>query len=170
MGIKTNNVSTGLTKKEKIAQLKIKHDKVFEKLGIINPIYIPKMAFGTPLSLAFFPSEFKDEKDIYTELVSRDYDSEDETRTLYKWKYNSNWDDPAVYSHKPFGHSSDVMHLIPLDELTPIVIDDDDADEFQIPDPDQDSPISELTIRDLAAMLTGKPVSMKPWLNKIMKG
>ena len=38
-----------------------------------------------------------------------------------------------------------------------------------MPDPDQDLPIDQLTIRDLAAILTGKPVSMKKWLNQIVK-
>jgi hypothetical protein len=38
-----------------------------------------------------------------------------------------------------------------------------------LPDPEKDPLISELTIRDLAAILLQKPVSNKEWLNNIIK-
>jgi hypothetical protein len=41
--------------------------------------------------------------------------------------------------------------------------------EFSMPDPEKDPLISELTIRDLAAILLQKPVSNKEWLNIIIK-
>ena len=41
--------------------------------------------------------------------------------------------------------------------------------DFSLPDPDTDPPINDMTIRDLAAIILGKPVSNKEWLNKIIK-
>jgi hypothetical protein len=160
---KTSN-EKNLSKKEKINLLKQKHEPLFSKLGIENPLYAPKMMFGSPLVFYMFESEIKEAKDLYTEKVTRDFDSEDETRTLYVWKYNPNY--IKNYETKETSHGE--MYVIPFSELTPI-IEDTDADEFDIPNPDDDAPFSELTIRDLAAILTGKPVSHKNWLNKIIK-
>ena len=63
------------------------------------------------------------------------------------------------------------MYLIPFTELTAIVEPKkvDPIYNFGIVDPDTDLPIDQLTIRDLAAILTGKPVSLKQWLNEIVK-
>jgi len=36
-------------------------------------------------------------------------------------------------------------------------------------DPDQDCPIDQMNIRDLAAILLKKPVSKKKWLNDLVK-
>ena len=66
MGLSTTGSNTGLTRKDKIAELKRKHNKLFEKLGIVNPHYIPKMFFGVPLSMPLFQSELKNGNDIYT--------------------------------------------------------------------------------------------------------
>lgn len=154
-----------LTKKEKIERLKQKHLPLFEKLGVVNPLFYPKLVFGSPEVFYLFPSELKHERDIYLEKVDSDYNSEDPTRSLYKWKYNPNYKED--YKRKPFQQSNDFISIIPFDELE-LIPEEDEADEFAIPDPDEDAPISQLTIRDLTAILTGKPVSHKQWLNKII--
>jgi hypothetical protein len=41
----------------------------------------------------------------------------------------------------------------------------DEIDNIEI----ADAPLSEITIRDLAAIMLMKPVSAKPWLNEIIK-
>jgi hypothetical protein len=174
MGLSTTkaNSNTSLTKKEKVAALFRKHAKLLESLGVVNPHYVPKMVFGTPLVTNFFPSELRDGKDVYTEKVSKDYRSEDESRTLYKLPHNPNWNkgpDNGGYATKPFGHTDDVMYIIPFSEFQPIVEKEAEYD-FGIGDPDEDPPLSELTIRDIAAILLEKPCSRKPWLNKIIKG
>jgi len=156
-------------KKTKIENLKTIHLKLFSKMGVTNPMYAPKMAYidNGERVISFFPSELERGEDIYTEFVSREYDSEDPTRTLYKWKYNPHYmseyrtSSPASINHT-------IRYIIPVDEL--IICEEAEAelDEFDMPDPDQDLPIDQLTIRDLAAILTGKPVSMKKWLNEIV--
>lgn len=166
MAISTKESNHGLNTKEKIEILKKNHVKLFEKLGVEDPLYIPKMVFGNPLVAVFFKSNLRKGKDIYTEKVSKSFDSEDETRTLYKWVHRSDWEDR--YPTRELGDANTPMHVIPFEEFEPIIDKKSDYD-FGLIDPDQDPPISELTIRDLAAMLTGKPVSLKPWLNKIIQ-
>lgn len=153
-----------LTKKEKIELLFEKHKELLNKLKISNPVFIPKMIFGSPLVFYLFPGELKNESDIYIEKVSKTYEPEDPERTLYKWKYNPHLSD---YETKNMGPTNEHCYVIPFSELIKVEL--DEADEFDIPDPTEDLPISELTIRDLTAILTGKPVSLKPWLNKIIK-
>ena len=41
--------------------------------------------------------------------------------------------------------------------------------DFSLPNLEIDPPINEMTIRDLAAIMLGKPVSKKEWLNHIIK-
>jgi len=163
---KNNNSNEPLTKKEKIDLLKQKHEPLFEKLGIADALFIPKMIFGSPPIFYLFPGELKAEKDIFIEKVSKEFEPEDPERTLYKWTFNPHY--KTDYDVKPIGASGDTCYIIPYSELTKIE-EFNEADEFDIPDPTEDLPISELTIRDLAAILTGKPVSFKPWLNKIIK-
>ena len=69
----------------------------------------------------------------------------------------------------PASEMQTIRYIIPVDELIACKLEEDILDEFDMPDPDQDLPIDQLTIRDLAAILTGKPVSMKKWLNEIVK-
>ncbi len=166
MSFTSNVFSKNMSKKEKIEALKQKHLPVFKKLGINNPIFLPKTVFGTPKVFYLFPSELRHERDIYTEKVDKEYNSEDPDRVLYRWKYQADY--KTRYPQKEFRNSSDFMSVIPVSELEIIQL-NEEAEEFNIPDPDEDAPFSELTIRDLTAILTGKPVSHKEWLNKIIK-
>lgn len=153
-----------MSNKQKIATLREEHEKTFEKLGVPEALYIPKMIFGTPPVLLFFRSELEQGKDIYTEKVSQDYDTLDEDRTLYVWKHNSNYKDEL--NTKPYGQ--DVMYYIPFSEFKPIAI-NKEAQKFDIPNPNDDAPFDEFMIRDLAAILWKEPVSQKAWLNDLVK-
>ena len=42
-------------------------------------------------------------------------------------------------------------------------------EDFDLPNPELDPHINEMTIRDLAAIMLNKPVSNKEWLNQIIK-
>lgn len=171
-GISTKrNTNETLDKKAKIEELKSYHKKTFAKMGVSNPFYSPKMSYfdSGERVVSFFPSEVEKGEDIYTEFVSRNYDSEDPTRTLYKWKYNPHY--ASEYrTTTPASEMQTIRYIVPVEELIVCSFEDEfPADEFDMPDPDQDLPIDQLTIRDLAAILTGKPVSMKKWLNEIVK-
>lgn len=167
MGISTKNVgNAGLSKKDKIAALQKEHEAKFKALGLENPHYVPKVCYGEPLVMPFFESELRVNKDVYTEKVSRDYISEDPTRTLYVWKHNPDWKN--MYNTKPFGHNpNDVMYLIPFTEFKPVTKPKKKLD-FGLINTDEDCNLQDATLRDLAAILLEAPVSRKDWLNEII--
>lgn len=118
---KLNREVMGLTpaeRKAKVTKLREEHEDYFQTEGKINALYIPKMAYRPSgkdeLHVSFFPSEMEKEKDIYTEFVSIDYDTEDPKRTLYLHKFNPHWKSEyeLITSNSGFQR-----HLIPVNEL-----------------------------------------------------
>lgn len=173
-------------KKEKVAWLREKHKKLFEIEGIGDKAkFIPKMAYVPHGSdervIALFSSEIGGGDDVYTEFVSADYEPEDPERRLWKWIYNPHYEEEYVQTepHPVTGH---VRFLIPVDEL--ILVKEakslistkktrksknQEALNFEdLPDPNEDAPIKELTIRDKCAIDWKLPVSRKNWLNKLI--
>ena len=169
------------TVKEKISDLYSLHKESFHKLGIENPVFIPRICY-TPVGekeavVSFFEQDFVKGKDIYTHFVSKGYESEDPQNRLWKWSYNPYYETEYKKSdpHPETGH---IRYIIPVDELElvddafinaaiggkklTLEIDDD------IPDPSLDLPLDQMTMRDLAAILLQKPVSRKEWLNQII--
>ena len=120
--IKTKSM-TPQERKAKVLELKKEHLNYFERTNNTNALYIPKMAYRPSgkdeLHVSFFPSEFQKGRDIYTEFVSIEYDSEDPKRTLYLLKHNPDWsnDYEIVTSSSGFER-----HIVPVSKL--IVIND----------------------------------------------
>jgi len=110
-------------RKAKVLELKEEHNNYFEQLNDKDVLYIPKMAYRPigkdDLHISFFPSELQKNKDIYTEFVSIDYESEDPKRTLYLINYNTNWKEEyeLITSNSGFER-----HIIPVNKLK--IIDD----------------------------------------------
>jgi len=136
-------VMTPAERKLKVAELRKGHEDYFQKEGIINALYIPKMAYRPSgkdeLYVSFFPSELKKEEDIYTEFVSMEMECEDPKRTLYFVKHNPYWKEEYEIHESRSGFQT---HLIPVSDLkilkdiTSKVKDIIDID-FNIPDPDE---------------------------------
>ena len=168
------------SKREKIAALLEKHKPLFEKIGVSNPVFIPKMAYPDmkELVISFYPSEANKGQDIYTEFVSRDYEPEDPQRRLYKWVYNPEY--ATEYKHsEPHPTTGDRRFLVPVDELIDVELEMVKAEEeksgqldaFNLKDApaaDSDLPYSAMTMRDYAAIQWQKPVSHKKWLNELI--
>ena len=167
-----------INRQEKTEELFKFHEGKFNMVGDDAPLFIPKCAYPpkgkNELHIGFFLSEIKKEKDIYTEFTSIDLDPEDPTRTLYKWRYNPHFEEeyektePAANGH--FRYLVPVSELIkiefgPEEEEVPTTFPDFD----EIMDPNTDAPLSQMTIRDLAAIMLQKPVSQKKWLNDLIK-
>ena len=79
-----NNDKKRMTPEERKASVKtlrVEHEYYFKESNNENAIYIPKMAYRPTgkdeLHVTFFPSELENNKDIYTEFVSIDYETED---------------------------------------------------------------------------------------------
>jgi len=168
------------TTKEKIEDLKKLHEEKFQKLGLNNPLFIPRKCY-IPMGevdqvVSFFEQDFAKGKDIYTHFVSKGYDSEDSQNRLWKWTYNPYYATEYKKSD-PHPDTGNVRFIVPVEELE--LIDDAyfnknapasvafDIDEA-IPNPNEDPLIEQMTIRDLAAILLKKPVSRKKWLNEIV--
>jgi hypothetical protein len=177
------NQTSGFNRKEKTEELMKYHQKVFSALGVPNPLYIPKCAYRPygkdELHMGFFKSELSRDQDIYTEYTSISLESEDPTRTLYKWKYNPFYDE-EYETTEPNGQGH-VRYLIPVSELIKVTAETKKTEPTKteveglfpdfdgIMDADLDAPLSSLTVRDLAAILLQKPVSNKKWLNDLIK-
>ena len=110
-----------MTPEERKASVKIlfkEHEEYFTDNKINNPTYIHKMAYRPPgkdeLHITFFPSELEKEKDIYTEFVSIEYESEDPKRTLYLMSHNPKWkkDYELITSNSGFKR-----HMVPVSSL-----------------------------------------------------
>jgi len=187
-GLSTTSNAEVKDNRQKIADLRKKHQPVFDALGVSDAIFIPKLAYRPKaegnvqledMHLAFFPGELNKGKDIYTEFANFDYEPQDPERALYRWRFNPHWETeyPKTEKHPQSGY----RYLIPVSELikiehdaskgaTSFALDDETqlAKDFDIPDPDTDLPLSQCTIRDLYAVLHNKPVSTKKWLNDII--
>lgn len=156
--------------RKRIEDLKKYHAGTFKKIGY-DVYYKPHMCYrpkGKDTQyISVFTSELKAGTDIYTEFASRYYVSEDSTRTLYKWTYNPSWMEDYAKESNPDGSAE--RYLIPVSELKVIPHVAEDAEiTLELNNPDIDMPIDQITIRDLAAVLLKKPVSMKSWLNDII--
>jgi hypothetical protein len=160
-------VLTTEDRKKRIADLRTKHQPVFELLGIPDALFFPKMAYypkgGDEKVLSFFPSELRKGYDIYTEFVSRDYTIEDSERTLWKWSYNPHWEEEYETTA-----DAQARCLIPVRELVKVQVPTKNDLNF-FSEEDLDCSLSEMTVRDLAAILLKKPVSNKAWLNNLVK-
>jgi hypothetical protein len=157
----------------KVQELRKFHQATFDALGKPNAEFIPKMAYipkgMDELHIGFFASELSRGVDFFTEFVNKDLLPEDPKRQLYLWKYNPYWQTeyPEVQS------GTYIFSMVPVTELYKVDIPETKLDaqqasnEFNITSLN-DAPISELTIRDLAAILLKKPISNKDFLNDII--
>jgi len=170
-------------KRDRLRQLREYHQTTLDAIGVEDAFFIPKLAYRpygkTEKVIALFYSEISKGADVYIEFTDKDYIPEDPERRLYKWRFNPHFEEE--YQHTETTSPGKHRYLIPIDELVLIekaiqnVIQEEEEEkeeerdiEFPMADPDKDLPIGQLTIRDFAAIMLKKPVSDKPWLNKII--
>ena len=113
-----NKSMTPQERKAKVFELRKEHENYFQTAGNINALYIPKMAYRPSgkdeLHVSFFPSELQKGRNIFTEFVSIEYDSEDPKRTLYLFKHNANWAEEYEVVTSSSGFE---RHIVPVSEL-----------------------------------------------------
>jgi len=170
-------------KKKKILELREYHEPIFERLGLDDIEFIPKLAFKpkglSEIMITLFASELKKGKDVYTEFVSKEYEAEDFQRSLWKWEYKNDW--KTRYRNNGSPIASGVQYYIPTSEL--VLVSRDNELIFNKPTVSKDfkndlksvlksAPkepaeplISQMTIKDFAAIIWKEPVSDKEWLN-----
>ena len=126
-------------RKAKVQELRKEHEDYFQTVGNINALYIPKMAYRPSgkdeLHVSFFPSELQKNRDIYTEFVSIEYDSEDPKRTLYLLEHNPTWDQEYEIVTSSSGFE---RHIVPVSNLKVINdVTDRNKDKVSITNPDE---------------------------------
>lgn len=182
MGIST--VTKEPSSAEKIAALREKHQSIFNYYGTPGALFYPKMAYKPKgkdeLYISFWASELRKGDNIFTEFVDRDYNSEDIERNLWLWRYNPHWE--QEYEQTEPNNIGHVRYLIPVSELRKVSVSEEElyagagvASKTEVSSldiskiDDSDPLVNEMTIRDFVAIMTGKPVSNKAWLNEIIK-
>lgn len=181
-------------KKLKLDQIREYHAPLIRDLGISPLDFNMKMPFydrNGRYVVGVFSSEFLKDKGFFFELVTRELDPLEADRKVYRIARNDNFKEEYEMNEKG-------SFLVPVDELRivnpqSVAISKDSAvlsnDKFfpkntPAPEPkpqpqpmfsskpqpsvDPDAPYSEMTIRDFMAIQTGKPVSLKPWLNELL--
>jgi hypothetical protein len=167
-----------VNRQEKTEELLQHHTWKFKMIQEENPLFIPKCAYipkgMSEQHIGFFQSEVKKGMDIYTEFTSIDLDPEDPKRVLYKWRFNPHYEEE--YSKTEPAANGHYRYLVPVSELMKIEFEQETPTQNSlfpnfdaIIDPDQDAPLNNITLRDLAAIILQKPVSQKQWLNEIIK-
>ena len=137
-----------------------------------------------------FKSEFEKPKGFFFELIDRNFMHLDPDRTVYRIPPSSSYEEEY---EKVDGQED--MYYVPLDELRIVdpssvaiskssaVTSSDTILKEKIREKTlenvvvskkvsvslEDIPYSDMTIRDYMAIHTGKPVSLKPWLNDLIK-
>jgi hypothetical protein len=171
-----STVSKPEDKRTKLKKLREFHQATLNEIGEPEARFIPKMAYRpygkTELHIAFFESEINKGDDVFVEFTSKELEPEDPKRTLYKWKFNPHYAEEYEQT-EPNENTGHVRFLVPVEELKVIkeYTDSENQASFNfddLPDPETDLPIEQITIRDLAAILLKKPVSNKKWLNEII--
>jgi hypothetical protein len=170
-------------KKAKLDAIRAHHRDLINDLGISPLDFNMKKAFYDKQGrevVGIFGSEFRKEKGFFFELISSDLDPIDPERKVYRVPPNTCYEEEYEFNPKN-------SYNVPLEELRVVnpysVAITKGAEIFKNPEitkekvlknpqvslPLEDAPYSEMTIRDYMAIHTGKPVSLKSWLNDLIK-
>jgi len=177
MNLKTTGINPNdrnSDKKRNLEILRSEHQPFFEKEGIPQAYFTGKVAFAPPgkaeFHIGLFYNEISKGEDIYIEMASQNYEIEDPERKLYKYMYNAHFNEE--YDLSLPGSNGVQRYLVPVQELVRIEKTSKKTIEIKldmgIDDPEFDTPIESMTVRDLAAILLKKPVSTKQWLNDLI--
>lgn len=171
-----------------LEELRDFHQPLIDELGISRNDFQMKMAFYDKQGrnvVGIFASEFKKQNGFYFELITREFEPVEESRSVYKISYNPAFEEEYEMNEKG-------SYLVPLEELrvfnpSSVMISGPSAiletgpkttqqvqprpavAAYKAPAPIEDAPYGELTIRDYVAITTGKPVSAKNWLNELIR-
>jgi hypothetical protein len=149
--------------------------------------------------IQLFESELGRDKDIYMEFVKKDLSPDLADRPLFKLVYNPFYKEEYEMENKITDEGKEYsVYIISVAELKVVLTNGKevsytdyengvttDRNQTLFPDFEEeysskaevelsneeiaDTPLSEITIRDLAAIMLMKPVSARPWLNELVK-
>ena len=149
--------------------------------------------------IQLFESELGRDKDIYMEFVKKDLSPDLADRPLFKLVYNPFYKEEYEMENKITDEGKEYsVYIVSVAELKVVLTNGKevsytdyengvttDRNQTLFPDFEEeystkagvelsneeiaDTPLSEITIRDLAAIMLMKPVSARPWLNELVK-
>jgi hypothetical protein len=183
-------------KEEKLEAIRSYHAPLIKDLGIDKKNFqmkSPKVVNGVRC-VQLYDSEFLKKDGFYFELIHGGLEPIDPNRTVYRIQYNPNfreeYDEFKIVKYDEVKKEEKILivYNVPLEEAiivdpysaaiskgSSIVIDDKEKSLKEYgnfknnPVSLEDQPFSEMTIRDYMAIHTGKPVSLKGWLNALIK-
>ena len=185
-------------KKIKLENVRDYHASLIRDLGISPLDFNMKMPFYDKHGryvVGLFASEFLKDKGSFFELVTRDLDPLDPERKVYRVARNDNFKEEYEMNDRGTSFLVPVDELrivnpqsVAISKASAVLSNDKlynsktqpAAAKVQQPQPqpvftskpqpvvEPDLPYSEMTIRDYIAIHTGKPVSLKPWLNELI--
>jgi hypothetical protein len=172
---------TKIDRTEMTAKLRQKHQATFDALDESKAMFIPKMVHNVKghkelgKCAGFFESELKELVNVYTEMVDINMDSEDNERRLFRIRPNPHFREEYATSEP--NQNGDCRYFIPFDEFEEVKLNKpklstrrEEIDKLDIPnDPNMDLPMEQMTMRDYAAIHMKEPVSLKSWLNDVIK-
>jgi|LakMenE18May11ns_1017448.scaffolds.fasta_scaffold9959642_25 hypothetical protein len=110
--------------------------------------------------------------DMLVEYVNFQYDVIDEDRTLYLLRYNPNFE--SEYEDRGNGSftikAEKLQKVVSYNDLRSASTErtEEEVATFLEQGEQEDANFNKLTVRDLYAIIQNKPVSNKPWLNKVI--
>jgi len=169
-------------KRDNLKKLRDFHQPLMDILGLSDATFLPKLAYVPHGKNERYNALFYSEISKGTDICIAFADSNNLAQAipegegfaenaLYRWKFNPHYEEEYEKT-EPNATTGHCRYLIPVSELIkleyPTAQEAIEATDFTIADPDQDLPMSQMTMRDYAAIHMRKPVSMKPWLNDII--
>lgn len=186
-------------KRDRLAKLRLYHQPTFDRLKIMNPKFIPKLAYKplgkTEEYISFFENEINHGADVYVEFADREFFLQNKNdRELYRLRYNPHYSTEyeklaAIEEGKSDRYIIPIAELVliqkdpivadtafeiseeatPVLKTKPVVVSQPEIDFPKLIDPTTDAAFELMTLRDYACIHLKKPVSNKPWLNQIIK-
>lgn len=175
-------MSSTIDRKEQTRKLREYHQSTLDAIGAADVYFLGKLFYipkgKSEKYIAFFHSEVSKGNDIYLEDCDRDNNPQDPERTLYKYKYNPHFEEE--YEKTEPATNGAVRYLVPVMELQTINVQGSSktqengkvkikTNQLSVPDPEEDLPIGQMTVRDFAAIMLKEPVSRREWLNDLIK-
>lgn len=182
-------------KKMKLDAIRSYHTPLIKDLGISPLDFNMKMPFydrhGRNV-VGIFSSEFQKDKGFFFEMVTRDLDPLETDRKVYRIARNDNFEEEFEMNEKgSFLVPVDELRMVNAQSVAiskgSAVTSNDKlfsskpvsqeqtkpaqpvfTSNPQTLQPKLDAPYSEMTIRDYMAIHTGKPVSLKSWINDLV--
>jgi len=189
----TTTTKQKLERSTAVAALKQRNEDNFRKLGLLTPNFTIKFAYipkhREDMVVSMFPSEMESGEDIYMELTDGNNYPIHEQPVLYKLRHNPFYKqgEYEIIPPDPSRNKNAETYLIPISELEivagavstaiveqkstpkkPLISTNILSDDGGYQKEKEDAHYSELTIRDLVAILCKHPVSNKKWLNNLI--